>query len=715
MNRYIFLILLVFSPLEVFSPEQKPTIQETVIVPIPTDLSPKWWDYFSVPQDELEERIHRFVSSLEETVSRAPESSKEKTQDLVERITNGLNGYLTTIKQKPEPLAPPSPFESSYSVGSLMEIHKRLRNKRTLLQANLSEQKDLKGQIETGTQSLERLNSLYRSREPRSEEKLISGLHLISFQISLQTAKERLDDLKQEIGMNEEEIKRIKAEEEAAIARLHTDPKEIEHNQKELEEAQTKFEEIEKKLNLLRNESISAFSFWHQTYDEKLNDQMLQLNILDMAIQAASAENQLILKKIQEALIRFLSAQDTGIDISEKSRQLAKQLSNLTEKITGWGREVDRFLLRIEEILPFDEELPQKTLQLQKEALQKTQNIELNIQRLKQEINDSQFLLEVLDKKFFTYQGGLSKWILQTYGFVITMTDKAVESITRAIFYIGTTPITPLNIFTFILILMATFWISRLTRMTVRRISVGQRGARPALIYRVNRLIHYSILIIGIIFALTFIGFDFSNLMLIAGALGVGIGFGLQSIVNNFFCGLILLFESQLKVGDYIEIGGGIRGEVKEINFRSTYIQTNDGMAIIVPNSEFINQKVINWTLKDPYRRLRIPFSVSYDTDKDLVCRIVEEAAKTVPTTLQKDGVPPPKVYIKELAPSGINFELGVWVDPKATKKTFSTASLYLWAIHDALKKHGISIPYPQQTIHFADPNIEVKKTTEES
>ncbi|MCB1149687.1 MAG: mechanosensitive ion channel, partial [Chlamydiia bacterium] len=211
------------------------------------------------------------------------------------------------------------------------------------------------------------------------------------------------------------------------------------------------------------------------------------------------------------------------------------------------------------------------------------------------------------------------------------------------------------------------------------------------------------IVALGSIIALSTLGFNFSNLVLIASALGVGLGFGLQNLFNNFISGLIILFESQLKVGDFVELESGVRGEVKEINVRSTYIKTNDGIDVIVPNSEFTQGRVINWTWKEPYRRMQIEFGVSYDSDKALVEKVVSEAVKNVPITLKKSWTPEPRVYIRQFGPSSIDFVCAVWVDATATKRYLYARSAYLWAIHEALTANGIKIPYPQLDLHVKE------------
>jgi small-conductance mechanosensitive channel len=221
-------------------------------------------------------------------------------------------------------------------------------------------------------------------------------------------------------------------------------------------------------------------------------------------------------------------------------------------------------------------------------------------------------------------------------------------------------------------------------------------------LYALERLLHYLLITLGIIIGVASIGVDFTNLALIAGALGVGIGFGLQAIVNNFVSGLILLFERSLRVGDFVELDSGVTGEVKEINVRSTLITTTDNVDVLVPNSEFIGGKMINWTLTDAVRRIHVPFGVAYGSDKDLVRKAALEAAAKVPWSLKnprKDRAA--QVWLVSFGDSSLDFELVVWVNPEAVKRPQVVQAAFLWEIESALRDYRIEIPFPQRDLHL--------------
>jgi small-conductance mechanosensitive channel len=219
-------------------------------------------------------------------------------------------------------------------------------------------------------------------------------------------------------------------------------------------------------------------------------------------------------------------------------------------------------------------------------------------------------------------------------------------------------------------------------------------------IYTVERLLHYLLLSIGLLWALSVAGIPMAKMTLFAGALGVGLGFGLQAIFNNFVSGLILLFDRSLKVGDFVELASGVHGHVREIRIRATLITTNDDIDILVPNSEFVTGRVVNWTLREVARRQKIPFGVAYGTDKELVKKAALEAAAAVPFTLSLDGPRAPQVWLAGFGDSSLDFQLVVWLNAEATRRVGAITAAYNWALHTALEKYGIEIPFPQRDLH---------------
>ena len=247
--------------------------------------------------------------------------------------------------------------------------------------------------------------------------------------------------------------------------------------------------------------------------------------------------------------------------------------------------------------------------------------------------------------------------------------------------------------------------ISKLASWLVQRGLAGY-GARyahanPAALYTLGRLSHYAILVLGVVLALGAAGIPVSKLTLIAGGLGIGLGFGLQAIFNNFISGLILLFDRSLKVGDFVELASGVHGSVRDIKIRATRITTNDDVDILVPNSEFVSGRLINWTLQEATRRLRVPFGVAYGSSKELVKQAALEAAAAVPFTLSMEGPRAPQVWLVGFGSSTLNFELVVWLNADATRRPSSALAAYNWALETALVGHGLELSWPQRDLRL--------------
>lgn len=267
-----------------------------------------------------------------------------------------------------------------------------------------------------------------------------------------------------------------------------------------------------------------------------------------------------------------------------------------------------------------------------------------------------------------------------------------------------------LDIFKVLVIAVALVWgASFFSRLIEARLSKSERMT-PSVRGLFGQLIRILMIGIAIFIALNMIGIDLTAFAVFTGALGVGIGFGLQSIFSNFVAGIIIILEKTLKVGDFVDLESGITGEVREINVRSTLITTNDNIDMLIPNSEFINKRVINWTLREAKRRMHVPVGVAYGTDKELVKKAILEAADNVEFTLKGVKNRKPDVWLVGFGDSSLDFELIVWLTDEATKKPGKVHATYCWEIETALAKYGITIPFPQRDLHVISGALEKEK-----
>lgn len=271
---------------------------------------------------------------------------------------------------------------------------------------------------------------------------------------------------------------------------------------------------------------------------------------------------------------------------------------------------------------------------------------------------------------------------------------------------VGATEVTLLRLLTSLTLAAFALWLGWL----IGNIAQSQMRSAQSLPPSVGGLLGQTLkgvaIIIAFVVALNIIGVNLGALTFFSGALGVGIGFGLQSIFSNFISGVILLMEKTLKVGDFIELQGGLSGLVKEINFRSTVLTTNDNIDIIVPNEAFIKNQLINWTHADAKRRIHVPFGVAYGTPKELVQKAGLEAAASLPWTFDDQGERKPQVWLVRFGEFRLDFELIVWLTDEAVLRPQRVMADYVWEVHSALERHDIHVPHPQRDLHLKTPDV---------
>jgi small-conductance mechanosensitive channel len=275
-----------------------------------------------------------------------------------------------------------------------------------------------------------------------------------------------------------------------------------------------------------------------------------------------------------------------------------------------------------------------------------------------------------------------------------TLIDVVTKVFNMTFFTINQTPITLASLLAFTFIFVAFLIGARiLTRLLSSRV-LSHVNIDEGTKYNLERILNYTVGIIGAIVAFQFIGIDLSGLAVIFGLLSVGIGFGLQNVTSNFIAGLILLFERPIRVGDRVTVGD-ILGDVTSINMRSTTILSIDNISVIVPNSEFIAQRVTNWSYGDKKVRVNMDVGVSYNSDLETVLRCLREVADENSDVLR---TPEPAVHLVEFGDSSWNLKLRCWIaEPKAQQSIRSAINC---AIVNKFRENNVEIPFPQRDLH---------------
>ncbi len=260
---------------------------------------------------------------------------------------------------------------------------------------------------------------------------------------------------------------------------------------------------------------------------------------------------------------------------------------------------------------------------------------------------------------------------------------------------IGSFSMTLSNIALFFIIIWVSMILARFIQTILRDEVLVRAKFDRGLPATISMLVRYSIITIGFFIALSAMGFEFSQLTVILGALSVGIGFGLQNIFNNLVSGLILIFERPIHIDDTIEVNNMV-GQVRSIGIRTSNVRTLDGAEVIIPNGLLISNEVINWTLSDKKRRIEVNIGVAYGSDVKKVTKLLYEVVKR-----HKEAIdfPPPLILFDEFADSSLNFRILFWTDNYG--EWLRIRSDILFAVNDILEKENIVIPFPQRDVHM--------------
>ena len=269
--------------------------------------------------------------------------------------------------------------------------------------------------------------------------------------------------------------------------------------------------------------------------------------------------------------------------------------------------------------------------------------------------------------------------------------------------------LTLVQIFLLVALLLGVFWISARTKSFLFNRFLVNSGLDRSLQYAISQIVSNIVLVAGVFIVLDNAGIHLGTLAVFAGAVGVGIGFGLQNIASNFISGLVILAERPITIGDRVEVAG-VTGQVQQIRARSTVILTNDNITMIVPNTKFIDSPVTNWTYGDPRVRFRIPIGVAYGSDLEKVRNALLEVARENSHVLPQ---PEPTVFLETFGESSINLELVVWSKEMSYRPRRFRSDLN-FAIAQKLREAGIEIPGPQRDLHFRDGVVRVEMTASE-
>jgi small-conductance mechanosensitive channel len=694
-TRFLILILGVLAAIN--SGAQEVEERSTLSVPELASLEGTWWTYFEGTGEEVEPRVAAFLDSANTQIPDLAPQNQEVAESVLAAVRDNLSAYLNLLGETEHAVAELPPDAVSYSIEALLQLAATARDASAAAAEEQLEVNREERVLDGASRRRDAVFKDYVDADP-GDDRWLAALRLVQARSAQAVSERRLELLRERysraVAFADDTAarvvfatERLEASSDEGVLRGLTER--VDATTAAVEAAQESVRAAQLAASGLDVETAQGRS-QQRLEQQRLRDTEVGLALAQVALAQAEAElwwTELALEGADTSLLR-----DQALLWSELARRVVQTAPDLE-------RETEDELLAAQGANRDD--LDRASLRLLDQRVGTAQETLANAGRLQAAVADLEILMVAVDNEAAEYEGALRSW-LGSISRGLKAAYKRVAGLGDVtLFSVGEAPVTGGDILRVIVILLVAMLLSRGIRHAIKRVGSGESSGTQASLYTVGRLTHYAIVILGLFIALSSIGLDFGSLALVAGALSVGIGFGLQSIVNNFVSGLIILFEHSLRVGDYIELDTGLTGTVKAINVRSTLINTNDNIDIVVPNSEFVSTRLTNWTLGERVLRVRIPFGVAYGSDKELVRQAALEAAEEVPFTLANRKGREVDVWLVEYGDNSLNFLLLVWVNRQGARRPTRTRSAYLWALETKLAEHGIEIPFPQRDLHL--------------
>ncbi len=672
--------------------------------PNPFHLEPGWWDYYTVKSPKFPEHIQKTREEMAKIVEGVEEDKRKDVDVIIQRFLSNLEALPKVEAQQVKPFTI-QPFQESYTLDEEIAIALELRELRIKDDDLNKEILRLQDRFNKLEQHVDNLFAAYLKMVEPNLEKLKLGLEIMTLRAALQTTNDELHIVR---AINEENKKAIdfKAE-ELEKARDH-----LKMDSYNFEEAKQKIGKAQEDLKLAQLISLraetDALGPPGETLKERLNRAYLVQRATHSSANEALENADLLFEQLKLAYL-------TQMQQAEESDQAAliEQLKHWKKSLVRLKNQAQEWRERLEEEFKHtgntylysdsDQGLSsQELMRLQQNWYREVQQSLVAIQALDSKVFSSNLLLDQLSKTLKTANPPLVNWWNDSVDFLTGCCSPFYEWMHSSLFKIGDVPLTPISIVHVFLILLVAYLVSYIVRTMLSRVTKQHEWVAQSSLFLLNRLIHYAILFIGFSIALSSIGLNFSNVAIVLGALSVGIGFGLQTIVNNFFSSLLILFTRPFKIGDYIETPSGKYGKVSDITIQHTIIHLSDGIDVIVPNSQMISQQVTNWTKQDGCVRLHIPFTIPRGGDREQICRAVEESALKVPCTMKGfEQYEDPKVWLVSFGDTTLNMELVVWANVYSYGHRGSIKASYVWEIEAALTPLKLAGPNPQMDLNI--------------
>lgn len=682
-----------------------------------TALSVDWWSKFiTEDSEEFRNRANLLIAKVNEYVSGLDAENLVLAQTRANTMRANLDSVLT-VQSMPSTLQIAAlPTFDDYSMQQFLSLRKLWRDTGSQLKALELEHERFTRQRNLLQQRRDLALAQYSNTEPSSPARLLAGLQRINLHLELYAHGKLLDINNAQQAQINSHLDDVNQQIEFASDHLFVEELSLAHFDSIIQGLNDEVTKADAKLTAAQQELLDALNA--ETPDTyKILNLKQQLTGLTAEELLARLEMELQHAERDWFLLRSDSTVSTD-DLHKGDPVLGALLSEATQLSALWSRASQNTLITP---APDKDREAKKAYAEAQASAHETLGL---IAEVNATIDNLSLIRDQVSSESLALEKGFGGGWLRIKIYSQRLWTQSQNLLNTSLFHIGERPVTAGGITKALFIFLFFYVLSWLIRHFLDRLERRQHFEQGSF-YAGGRVLHYIILTIAGIAALGSVGLDFSSFALIAGALSVGIGFGLQSVVLNFVSGLILLFEGSIRVGDYVELdsnetGAAFMGVVKEIRSRATLINTNDNVDVIVPNSELVGNRMINWTLKESTARMRIPFSVAYGSDKELVTKTALEAAAEGEFCIHHTPGRKAAVRMISFGDNALNFELRVWVNRQGVRRPIFVRSSILWVMDTKFREHGIKVPFPQRDMHFPDgsgllrPNEPVPEPTDQ-
>lgn len=664
------------------------------------DLPANWWQNFITENTEvLRIRADLLTASISEYIRSLDADNLVAGQSALNTLSTNLDTAITLQEVAVNSQFEALPTLDSYTLNQFLDLRKLWRVGDAQFQTLKMQQQQINRQSGLLQEVSDLTLTTYSNTDPGSPTRVLAGLRRVNIYIELYVLKKRLE---------------IKTDQQKQLSRyLNEASQKIKYATGHLSPEGLSLSELESNIQSLNLEAAGFTSKLAVTQKKLLDaiktDETDSTIILSLKQQLTEVSAEVLLTQLKaelayskrDWLLLRSGAASASRDLRRSKPVFKALLQEAVEQSALWGHASQTTL-----ITPAPES-NRKHRKIYAEAQTSAHTTLSLIVEINSMIDNLSLVQKQVTNETIKLKKGFGGGWLRITLFAQSLWSQSAALLNVSLFHFGDRPVTTGGITKALFIFMFFWVISWLIRFFLDRIERRQHFQQGSF-YAGGRVLHYIILTVAGFAAFGSIGLDFSSFALIAGALSVGIGFGLQSVVLNFVSGLILLFEGSVRVGDYVELDDGGRdsrlmGSVKEIRSRATLINTNDNVDVIVPNSQLVGNRMINWTLRESTARMRIPFSVAYGSDKELVKKAALEAAAEGEFCIHHTPGRESAVRMISFGDNGLHFELRVWVNRQGVRRPIYVRSSILWVMDTKFREYGIEVPYPQRDLHIKD------------